>query len=524
MIARSRLVGNFLSHCAVHRQLTRVIGLSQSVRLQSTNDSPDKNFTLKLPPNATGVSVEHSNEKSLDGTSLRVTLNISVLQSDKSASEFEQSRKHLENLTRSIAENTHKNSTKKTNQTFVSDPATYDLLQSYNSKSMREKNGHRELKVSPGVGRTILTDGLSWEISSDAIQDYFSRFGEIDYCDRFLTSAEWYVTFKSQNAVNHVLNCAPHYVVGDKIVNEIPCDIQLLPSKNRDPETKVQSQLLEVLRHENNQKMIIVRGISKETSQDDLRAYFSRFGNVDTCFICRIRDCATGYVGFNSPKTVNHVLNCGPHYLVGNTNDLASEEKLDKDRKEFLAPSKDELTVTLGTLPAIINSDSLKKLFSKYGQVTHINAECKYENGVEKESIYVTFATKEQVVNVLKHQPLFLDGQMLIRSFCDNTILVKNLPKSATEEKLQKIFSEFGELTDWGVKADGSYGWVSFARPVNVRTLEDKSPTMFGKKLEVEPVKNAQEAEGKNESRMDPREFEEFQRTFDDDYDRTSKW
>ncbi|KAI1701655.1 RNA recognition motif domain-containing protein [Ditylenchus destructor] len=524
MIARSRLVGNFLSHCAVHRQLTRVIGLSQSVRLQSTNGNPDKNFTLKLPPNATGVSVEHSNEKSLDGTSLRVTLNISVLQSDTRASEFEQSRKQLENLTRSLAENANKNLTEKTNQTIVSAPATYDLLQSYNSKSMREKNGNQELKVTKSSGgiRTILIDGLSAEISKDAVRDYFSRFGEIDHCHRFLT--EWFITFKSPNAVNHVLNCAPHYVVGNKIVNEIPRDIKLVPSKNRDLETKDQSQLLEVLRHENNQKMIIVRGISKETSQDDLRAYFSRFGNVDTCFICRIRDCATGYVGFNSPKTVNHVLDCGPHYNYYNTNDLASEDKLDKDRKEFLAPSKDELTVTLGSLPSITNSDSLKKLFSKYGQVTHINAECKYENGVEKESIYVTFATKEQVVNVLKHQPLFLDGQMLIRSFCDNSILVKNLPKNATGEKLQKIFSEFGELTDWGVKADGSYGWVSFARPVNVRTLEDKSPTMFGKKLDVEPVKNTQEAEGKNESRMDPKEFEEFQRTFEDDYDRTSKW
>ncbi|KAI1695393.1 RNA recognition motif domain-containing protein [Ditylenchus destructor] len=382
---------------------------------------------------------------------------------------------------------------------------------------------------------TLIVNGLPKDATDEDLYETFSKVGKPvhwqvmrdwkDKTNRPLGYA--YVAFSSAEEVNHVLNCAPHYLVGDKIVNEIPRDIELVPSKNRDLETKDQSQLLEVLRHEKNEKMIIVRGISKETSQDDLRAYFSRFGNVDTCFICRIRDCATGYVGFNSPKTVNHVLDCGPHYNYYNTNDLASEEKLDKDRKdlaEFLAPSKDELTVTLGTLPSITNSDSLKKLFSKYGQVTHINAECKYENGVEKESIYVTFATKEQVVNVLKHQPLFLDGQMLIRSFCDNTILVKNLPKSATEEKLQKIFSEFGELTDWGVKSDGSYGWVSFARPVNVRTLEDKSPTMFGKKLEVEPVKNAQEAEGKNESRMDPKEFEEFQRTFDDDYDHRSKW
>ncbi|KAI1698595.1 RNA recognition motif domain-containing protein [Ditylenchus destructor] len=188
MIARSRIVGNFLSHSRVQRQLTKVVGLSQSVPLQSTNDNSEKNITLKLPPNATGVSVEHSNETSPDGNSLRAMLNISVLQSNKSTPESEQSRHQFKTV----------------NRTYSTVETKYQY--------------HRELKVTMKQRNEILINGLSKNVLEDDLRTYFSRFGEIETCAAFV---DWgYVTFKSYNAVNQVLKSGPHYIVGDRITNE----------------------------------------------------------------------------------------------------------------------------------------------------------------------------------------------------------------------------------------------------------------------------------------------------------------
>ncbi|KAI1707788.1 polyadenylate-binding protein, cytoplasmic and nuclear-like [Ditylenchus destructor] len=330
MIARSRLVGNFLSHCAMRRQLTRVIGLSQSVRFQSTSDNPDKNFTLKLPPNATGVSVEHSNEKSLDGTSLRVTLNISVLQTNKSAPE---SGEQLENL-------------KKPGQKYPSP---------------------RELKVTKSyVGdRTILIDGLSAEILPLTIQDYFSRFGDVELARRIHDNVRSaYVTFKSPKAVNHVLNCVPHYIVGDRISIENPMEENQedgsLQNKNRDTKTKDQSQLLEISRHENDEKIIIVHGLSMETSPQALRGHFLQFGKVVTCGIqltmCAIPDYATGHVVFESPRTVNLVMDRGPHYFVGGR--ISNDNPMENQEDRTLQKSEPPKTRLFGARP--VNVRTLK--------------------------------------------------------------------------------------------------------------------------------------------------------------------
>ncbi|KAI1699634.1 RNA recognition motif domain-containing protein [Ditylenchus destructor] len=160
MIARSRLVGNFLSHCAVHRQLTRVVGLNQSVRLQSTNGDPDKNFTLKLPPD--GISVEHSN-----------------------VNHESNCRPHY----------------------VAGDRITNDI--SVEEQEIDERE------------RKIVIGGLSNDISQDAIRAYFSQFGQIELYSPFCGDKAAYITFASPNAVQQVLNCGPYYLVGDRITNDI---------------------------------------------------------------------------------------------------------------------------------------------------------------------------------------------------------------------------------------------------------------------------------------------------------------
>ncbi|KAI1702327.1 RNA recognition motif domain-containing protein [Ditylenchus destructor] len=256
----------------VQRQLTKDVGLSQSVRLQSTDDNSDKNIILKLPPNATGISVEHSSEKSLDGTNLRVILNISVLQSNESTPESEQSNQ---------------------------------LFKTVETKFQR----HRELKVNIKQQNEILINGLSKNVSEDDLLAYFSQFGDVETCGSFV---EWgYVTFKSPDAVKQVLNFAPHYIIADKITNE---SAELLAVMKKFMRTKYQNyRELKFSRNPFSEYIISIDGLTQDISQDAIRDYFSQFGHVNFCE----NKWPKGWVSFKSSNAVNEVLNSGSHHIVG---------------------------------------------------------------------------------------------------------------------------------------------------------------------------------------------------------------
>ncbi|KAI1705237.1 hypothetical protein DdX_13705 [Ditylenchus destructor] len=103
----------------------------------------------------------YDQEKSLDGTNIRVILNISALQSNKSTTESEQSNQ---------------------------------LFKTVETKFQR----HRELKVNTKQQNEILINGLSKNDSEDDLQAYFSQFGDVETCGSFV---EWgYSTFKSPDA------------------------------------------------------------------------------------------------------------------------------------------------------------------------------------------------------------------------------------------------------------------------------------------------------------------------------------
>ncbi|KAI1710359.1 RNA recognition motif domain-containing protein [Ditylenchus destructor] len=69
----------------------------------------------------------------------------------------------------------------------------------------------------------------------------------------------------------------------------------------------------------------------------------------------------------------------------------------------LLAPPRDDLSLILGILPPSTTLDSVKELFSRIGQVTHLRfGYVKAENGTLNKYSYVTFATKEQLAKALE--------------------------------------------------------------------------------------------------------------------------
>ncbi|KAI1691513.1 RNA recognition motif domain-containing protein [Ditylenchus destructor] len=202
-------------------------------------------------------------------------------------------------------------------------------------KLMRTKcQRYPELKVDCLSENMILIDGLSKEISQDAIRAYFSKFGQVGHSG-INYFPQGYVSFKSSDAIKQVINSGPHYIIGDRITNE---NIELFALVKKAMPIKDQSRQ-ELKVNPVFEKMISIN-LSEEISQDAIRAYFSKFGQVELC--------KNGYVSFNSPNAVNEVLNSAPHYIIdGRITNENDEFALMKKSMHTNDQSHPELEVTI---------------------------------------------------------------------------------------------------------------------------------------------------------------------------------
>ncbi|KAI1700632.1 RNA recognition motif domain-containing protein [Ditylenchus destructor] len=220
MIARSRLVGNFLSHSRVQRQLTKVDWLSQSVRLQSTNDNSEK-MTYQYR-RVLKVNMKQRNEIFINGLSEKVS-------EDDLRAYFSRFGK-IETCAAFMDWGyVTFNSSYAAEQVLNSAPHYIigDRITNENAELLTEMKKlvrtkyqrYPELKVKRVSDKMILINDLPKEISQNAIRAYFSQFGRIEFCN-VKDRARAFVNFKSPNAVNEALKSGPHYIVGDRITNE----------------------------------------------------------------------------------------------------------------------------------------------------------------------------------------------------------------------------------------------------------------------------------------------------------------
>ncbi|MBN3312483.1 HNRDL protein, partial [Atractosteus spatula] len=108
--------------------------------------------------------------------------------------------------------------------------------------------------------------GLSWDTSKKDLTDYLSRFGEVLDCtiktDPMTGRSRGFgfVLFKDSGSVDRVLELKEHKLDGKLIDPK-----RAKAMKGKEPPKKV-----------------FVGGLSPETSEDQIREYFGRFGDIDS--------------------------------------------------------------------------------------------------------------------------------------------------------------------------------------------------------------------------------------------------
>lgn len=133
---------------------------------------------------------------------------------------------------------------------------------------------------------------------------------------------------------------------------------------------------------------IFVGGLSHDTTEDSLKNYFSRFGEVSDVVVMRDpvskKPRGFGFVTFQDPNKVNDVVAFNkPHVVDNKTIDPKQAVPRGPTQAGSIAQQQYErdnnaLKIFVGGIANGTTEDDLRNYFSAYGKVTHVHL--MYEN------------------------------------------------------------------------------------------------------------------------------------------------
>ncbi|KAI1710365.1 RNA recognition motif domain-containing protein [Ditylenchus destructor] len=185
---------------------------------------------------------------------------------------------------------------------------------------------------------------------------------------------------------------------------------------------------------------IFVGGLLKETSGKTLHHYFSQFGDVFECHIVHNEDNLSkgfGFVTYKSQDSVDRALNARPHSIDNKVVDI-----------EHTPPCPRKLTMFVGNLSPKTTDESLRKHFSKYGQLTQSEVKIDSKTGLSRGFGYVGFRSKEKLERAQAAQPHIIDGVKVTFNSKGQFLVIDSLSPNITEDSLRKFFSQYGQVQD----------------------------------------------------------------------------
>eukprot|EP00741_Cyanophora_paradoxa_P016365 tig00020912_g15800.t2 len=147
---------------------------------------------------------------------------------------------------------------------------------------------------------------------------------------------------------------------------------------------------------------IFLGGLSWETSEETLREYFGRYGEIIDCVI--MKDKATGhprgfgFVTYSDPSVVDTVLN-DKHVLDGRQ--IEAKRAVSKEAMAARGPKTKKIFV--GGLPSTLSEADFRKYFEQFGRVVESQIMHDHETGRPRGFGFVTFASEDDVERVIEN-------------------------------------------------------------------------------------------------------------------------
>ncbi|KAI1703640.1 RNA recognition motif domain-containing protein [Ditylenchus destructor] len=220
--------------------------------------------------------------------------------------------------------------------------------------------------------------GFSENVTEDMLREFYSRFGEVIRCkinyNEQGNSRGAVVVFSSNKAMHRALESSPHRIRGEKVIAKIGGRV-----------TELSLRVLD---------------LSLETTEESLRAFYSRFGNLTKCLVKNDPErgqTLTGYVTFASQSEVNCAMSSRPHII---------HRKLLRTER---ADQSGTFTVFVGYLPESATPSSLFKVFSKFGKIVYLQVLEPAAHDLDRIG-FVSYGTQQEADNALNNGPHMVEG------------------------------------------------------------------------------------------------------------------
>jgi RNA recognition motif-containing protein len=260
----------------------------------------------------------------------------------------------------------------------------------------------------------------------------------------------------------------------------------------------------------NTKNNLFFKGIPKSTTPREVYEYFLQFGDISSCKMTEDDNGAHygyGYITYYSPDDAQKALE--------NTNnknifDSIIEIKYFQKRNERAINSEEvnKQKIYVSNLPEKFTTENLKKLCSEYGEVKSCNI---FIDNLKKNFGIVQFSSENEAKDVMiKLNGKEIEGVKLNvklyktkyeqRQYLENSqrlneenykcnLHIRNIPLTAKEEDLVKVFSKYGNITSVRIeknkieKKEGEdnkvelvskgFGYLSFDNPESAQNAID---------------------------------------------------
>jgi len=152
----------------------------------------------------------------------------------------------------------------------------------------------------------------------------------------------------------------------------------------------------------NADQKLFIGGLSWETTEKDLREYFSKFGNIESLTLKM--DPATGrsrgfaFIVFSDVATLDKVIAAGEHVING--------KKVDP-KKAKARHGK----IFVGGLTQEISDDDIKSYFQQFGNVVEVEMPIDKVKNQRKGFCFITFDNEQIVHELLKKPKQTINGK-----------------------------------------------------------------------------------------------------------------
>ena len=264
------------------------------------------------------------------------------------------------------------------------------------------------------------------------------------------------------------------------------------------------------IRH-NTKNNLFIKGIPKTTTPREVYEYFLKFGDISSCKINEDEQgnhFGYGYITYYNLNDAQKAIDETKDKKIFDTNNLEVSHFQKRNERIINSNELNNQKIYVSNIPEKYTTTELTKLCSEFGNIQTCNI---YIDNLGKNFGIVQFSSPQEAKDAVdkldgkeidknklmvklyqtkyEHKQYLQNSTQRINDLNANcNLIIKNLPLTAKEEDLIKIFSKYGNVTSARIEKNKlekkdekgkfelvskGFGYISFDKPENAKNAMD---------------------------------------------------